>query len=410
MKTHLTERIVKTAQPVAGPDLLIRDDEVIGFGLCVYASGAKAFFLDFRVAGRKRYITIGSWPDWSVVAAREEAKALKRKIDQGSDPLAERQEIRGAATVRDLIDRYIEEHTVKLAPRNAADQKSMLRKFVEPEWGARKVTEITSSDVDRLLAKMAAGRARPKKDKPKTKRKRPLSKPRPTPIRANRLGEVLRKMFNLAIKPWGMRTDNPAAGFNRNTENEREVFLTPEQIEMLAEVINAHENQRAADVIRLILLTGARKGEARMARLEQFNLDLAIWTKPAATTKQKKMHRAPLSRAAVSFLRPRIAALPDGSEWLFPGDIEGRPIEDLRRFWADVQNKAGIHGVRIHDLRHTFASLLISGGASLPIVGKLLGHTQAKTTQRYAHLFDDPVRQGVDAVGDMLRPRLRLAS
>jgi integrase len=107
-------------------------------------------------------------------------------------------------------------------------------------------------------------------------------------------------MFNLAIKPWGIRTDNPAAGFNRNTENEREVFLTPEQIGTLAEVINAHENQRAADVIRLILLTGARKGEARMARLTSSILDFSIWTKPAATTKQKKMHRAPLSRAAVT--------------------------------------------------------------------------------------------------------------
>ena len=91
-------------------------------------------------------------------------------------------------------------------------------------------------------------------------------------------------------------------------------------------------------------------------------------------------------------------------------NIEGQPIEDIRRFWGDVQTKAEIQGVRVHDLRHTFASLLISGGASLPIVGKLLGHTQAKTTQRYAHLFDDPVRQGVDAVGDMLRPKLRLVS
>ncbi len=410
MKTHLTERIVKAAQPQTGPDLLIRDDEVTGFGLCVYSSGAKAFFLDFRVAGRRRYITIGAWPDWSVVAAREQAKVLKRRIDQGDDPLARRQEVRAAATVRDLIDRYIKEHTPKLALRNAADQTSMLRRLVEPEWGARKVAEISSSDVDRLLAKIAAGRARPRKEKPKTKRKRPLAKPRPTPIRANRVGEVLRKMFNLAVKPWGMRTDNPAAGFSRNTENEREVFLTPEQIGGLAEVINAHENQRAADVVRLILLTGARKGEARMARLDQFNLDLAIWTKPAATTKQKKMHRAPLSRTAVAFLRSRIASLPKGSDWLFPGDVEGQPIEDIRRFWADVQKKAGLHGVRIHDLRHTFASLLISSGATLPVVGKLLGHTQAKTTQRYAHLFDDPVRQGVDTVGDILRPKLRLVS
>lgn len=410
VKVHLTERVVKAAEPSGKYSALIRDDEVSGFGLRVYPNGSKGFFLDYRIAARRRLLTIGAWPTWSVVAARGRAMELKRRIDQGEDPLAERQEAREAATVRELIDRYIEEHTVKLALRNAADQKSMLRRFVEPEWGTRKVTEITSSDVDRLLAKMAAGRARPKKDKPKTKRKRLLAKTRPTPIRANRLGEVLRKMFNLAIKPWGMRADNPASGFSRNTENEREVFLTPDQIGKLAEVINAHENQRAADVIRLILLTGARKGEARTARLEQFNLDLAIWTKPAATTKQKKVHRAPLSRAAVGFLRGRIAELPEGSEWLFPGDVEGQPIEDIRRFWADVQKKSELHGVRIHDLRHTFASLLISGGASLPIVGKLLGHTQAKTTQRYAHLFDDPVRQGVDAVGDMLRPKLRLVS
>jgi integrase len=217
-------------------------------------------------------------------------------------------------------------------------------------------------------------------------------------------------MFNLAIKPWRMRPDNPASGFTRNTENEREVFLTPDQIEKLAGIIDAHENQRAADVVRFILLTGARKGEARTARFEQFNLDLAIWTKRATNTKQKKMHRVPLSRAATAFVRNRKAAVPDGCEWLFPGDVEGKPIEDIRRFWTDVQKKAGLDGVRIHDLRHTFASLLISGGASLPMVGKLLGHSQAKTTQRYAHLMDDPVRQSAEAVGEMLRPKLRLVS
>ena len=216
-------------------------------------------------------------------------------------PLAQRRDIREAATVRNLIDRYIEEHTAKLAPRNAADQKSMLRKLVEPEWGSRKAAEIASSDVDRLLAKFAAGRVRPRKKHPRQKRVKPLAKQRPTPIRANRLGEVLRKMFNLAVTPWGVRPDNPAAKFHRNVENEREVFLTPDQIGHIAAAIDVHTNQRAADVVRLILLTGARKGEARMARPEQFNLDLAVWTKKASTTKQRKMHRVPLSRAAAVF-------------------------------------------------------------------------------------------------------------
>jgi len=410
MKAHLTERFVKTAQPDPARNIIMRDDEVIGFGLRVTTAGAKAFVLSYVIAGRERRITIGAWPDWSVVAAREKARELKRRIDSGDDPLAERQAVRAAPTVRDLIDRYIAEHVPTLSERNGKDQTSMLRKLVEPEWGSRKVADITEADVSKLLAKIAAGRARPRKEQPKHKRRVALAKARPTPIRANRVGEVLRKMFNLAVKPWKMRDDNPAATFHRNVENEREVFLTLDQIGRLASAIDAHENQRAADVVRFILLTGARKGEARTARPDQFNLDLAIWTKKASTTKQKKMHRVPLSRAAVAFVRARLAALPADAEWLFPGDVEGRPIEDIRRFWADIQKAAGLEGVRVHDLRHTFASLLVSGGMSLPMIGKLLGHSSPKTTQRYAHLLDDPVRQGADAVGEMLRPKLKLIS
>lgn len=412
MKAHLTERMVKTAEGRPGKDVLIFDDEIAGLALCIYASGNRAFCLIYRIAGRQRRLTIGSWPDWSVTAAREEARALKRRIDQGDDPLGERQEARAAATVRELIDRYIEEHTSKLAPRSAADQISMLRKLVEPEWGVRKAAEITPSDVDRLLKKIAEGRARPHKEKPKRKRKKPLAKTRPTPIRANRVGEVLRKMFNLAIG-WKMREDNPAAAFARRVENERERFLTLEEIERIANIIDAHENRRAAGIVRMLLLTGARLGEVRCARFEQFDLDHAIWTKPAATTKQRKTHRLPLSSATVAFVRARRAEVPKGCPWLFPGDAldehgDPKPVQEIRKFWHDVRKRAGMSDLRIHDLRHTYASLLVSGGMSLPMIGKLLGHTQAKTTQRYAHLMDDPLRKGVEAVADMLRPKLRL--
>jgi len=410
MKTHLTERFVKASEPNPVRNIIVRDDEVIGFGLRVTTAGAKSFVLTYTIAHRERRITIGSWPEWSVTAAREKACDLKRRIDNGDDPLAERQEAREASTVRDLIDRYIAEHVPTLSARNGKDQTSMLRKLVEPEWGIRKVVDITEADVAKLLSKIAAGRRRPHKTKPTRKRAKPLAGRRPTPVRANRVGEVLRKMFNLAIKPWRMRTDNPAIGFARNVENEREVFLSLKQIDRLAAALDAHENQRAADVVRFILLTGARKGEALTARPEQFNLDLAIWTKKASTTKQKKMHRVPLSRVAVTFVRARLATLPPDSQWLFPGDVEGKPIEDIRRFWADIQKAAGLEGVRVHDLRHTFASLLVSGGMSLPMIGKLLGHSSPKTTQRYAHLLDDPVRQGADAVGELLRPKLRLVS
>ena len=238
-------------------------------------------------------MTIGRWPEWSTTAARERAKELRREIDAGADPLGDREQGRDAPRFKDLIDRYIEEHLPHLAPTNASDQKSMLRKLVEPDWGNRLVAEITPSDVEKLLTKIAAGRARPSKAKPNN-RARKLQGSKPTPIRANRTGEVLRKMFTLAVG-WKWRADNPASGFRRRLENERERFLSKEEIGKLAEALDAAEDQRAATIIRMCLLTGARVGEVRQARFEHFNLELGSWSKPATTTKQRKIHRLPIS-------------------------------------------------------------------------------------------------------------------
>ncbi len=147
------------------------------------------------------------------------------------------------------------------------------------------------------------------------------------------------------------------------------------------------EDQRAAAIIRLCMLTGARVGEVRTAQFDQFNLDYAIWSKPASTTKQRKIHRVPISQDVAAIVRLRQQAVPRGNPWLFPGETVGQPVKDISRFWARVQREAELPGVRIHDLRHTFASLLVSGGASLEMIGKLLGHSQMQTTQRYAHPF-----------------------
>ena len=223
-------------------------------------------------------------------------------------------------------------------------------------------------------------------------------------MRANRVGEILRKMFNLAIE-WGMRTDNPANGFYRRIENPRERFLSKDEIDRLAKALDAAEDQRAAGIIRLCMLTGARVGEVRQARFEQFDLDYCLWSKPASTTKQRKVHRVPISEDVAAIVRQRRLLVPRGSPWLFPGDVPGEPVKELRRFWRNIQKQVRIEDVRIHDLRHTFASLLVSGGASLEMIGKLLGHSQMQTTQRYAHLMEGPLRAGVDAVAGMLRPR-----
>lgn len=405
-RLRLNDKAVREQVPEEGRHVQVFDTEVRGFSIRILASGNRCFSLDYRFAGRQRRMTIGRWPEWTVTAARERARDLRRMIDEGGDPLGTRGELREAPRFSDMIDRYLVEHIPHLAKTNASDQQSMLTKLVKPHWGKKLVAEITPHDVAKLLNIIAKGRARPSKEKPNN-RARKLQGAKPTPIRANRVGEVLRKMFTLAIG-WGWRTDNPASAFKKRLENERERFLSQEEIGKLAEVLDAAMDQRAAGIIRLCMLTGSRVGEVRQARFEQFNLELGSWSKPAATTKQRKIHRIPISADVAAIVRQRQLLVPKANPWLFPGDTPGQPVKEIRRFWINVQKDAKLPDVRIHDLRHTFASLLVSGGASLEMIGKLLGHSQMQTTQRYAHLMDSPLRAGVDAVASMFRPRPKI--
>ena len=405
-RLRLNDKVVREQVPEEGRHVQVFDTEVRGFSIRILASGNRCFSLDYRFAGRQRRMTIGRWPEWTVTAARDRARDLRRMIDEGGDPLGTRGELREAPRFSDMIDRYLVEHVPHLAKTNASDQQSMLTKLVKPHWGKKLVAEITPHDVAKLLNIIAKGRARPSKEKPNN-RARKLQGAKPTPIRANRVGEVLRKMFTLAIG-WGWRTDNPASAFKKRLENERERFLSQEEIGKLAEVLDAAMDQRAAGIIRLCMLTGSRVGEVRQARFEQFNLELGSWAKPAATTKQRKIHRVPISAEVAAIVRQRQLLVPKANPWLFPGDTPGQPVKEIRRFWINVQKDAKLPDVRIHDLRHTFASLLVSGGASLEMIGKLLGHSQMQTTQRYAHLMDSPLRAGVDAVASMFRPRPKI--
>lgn len=159
-RLKLNEKAFRDAEPKPGISYQIFDTEVIGFAARIQASGARTFTIDYRHAGRQRRMTIGRWPEWSVTAARERAKELRHAIDEGVDPLSTREEFRGAPRIKDMIDRYIAEHLPK---NNAADQTSMLKKMVEPNWGNKLVTQITKSDVARFLDFVAEGRPRPSK-------------------------------------------------------------------------------------------------------------------------------------------------------------------------------------------------------------------------------------------------------
>jgi len=380
-RIKLTEKVLREACPVPGRDYQIFDTDLRGFAVCIYRGGGRAFTIDYRHAGRQRRMTFGRWPEWSVAAARERAKELRREIDAGTDPLAQREAMREVPRIADLIERYCAQHLPKLSERNAADQRSALAKMVAPVWGRKLVTEITSTDVDKFLTRVAEGRARPHKDRPNN-RARKLQGAKPTPVRANRIGEILRKMFTLAVE-WGWCEDNPAQRFHRRTETPRERFLSQEEIASLAAALDAAEDRRAADIIRLCMLTGARLGEVRQARFEQFNLEHLSWSKPPMMTKQRRAHRVPISDEVAAIVRQRRLTAIQGSPWLFPGDTPGQPVQEIRRFWARIQREVGIEDVRVHDLRHTFASLLVSGGASLEMIGKLLGHSQTQTTRNH---------------------------
>ena len=385
MAEKLTDQMVRVLVPPASGNRVSYDSEVRGFGVRSTAAGARSFVLNYRAGGRERRITIGSSPDWTVKAARERAKALKQRIDIGEDPMAERRAARAAPTMNDLADRFEAEHLTKRRASTARDYASILRLHVRPQLGTMRVMDVRHSDVERLHSTIA----------------------KEAPYRANRTAAVLSKMMALAVK-WEMRPDNPVRGIERKPEARRERYLTPAEITRLSAVLLAHPERASANAVRLLLLTGARRGEVLSATWDQFDLSVGVWVKPAASTKQGKLHRVPLSGAAVALLVEmrreadaqavmlRPGARP--SPFLFPG-MAGKPLQEIKRFWAAVTNAANLKDVRVHDLRHTFASILASAGLSLPIIGALLGHTQAATTSRYSHLMDDPLRAATERVG-----------
>jgi integrase len=211
-------------------------------------------------------------------------------------------------------------------------------------------------------------------------------------------------MFSLSVS-WGWRADNPAKGIQKYQEEKRDRWLNGEELQRFWAVLDKHPNNLTAYIFKFLLLTGARKSEATQATWDQFDLEKGLWTKPSHMTKQKKTEYLPLSGKALEVLQ-EIKKLSGNSIFLFPGRVEGQPIKEIKTFWKTAIKAANLKNIRIHDLRHTHASHLVSSGLSLSIVGKLLGHTQASTTQRYAHLADEPLRQAAELFSSKIGEKL----
>ncbi len=375
----LTKRIVEAAQPNSDRELILWDTELPGFGLRVWPSGKRVYILKYRTSdGHQRKATIGQHGPLTTVKARTRALKWLSEAKHGGDPAGSALETRRAPTVGQLAQRYIEEHArAKKRPASIEADERQLRLYVLPALGRKKVASVTRADVAHLHHSM-----------------------RQKPISANRCLALLSKMFNLAEK-WDLRPDgtNPARHIERFRENRRERFLSNEELANLGKTLAEAETERielpsVIAAIRLLLFTGCRRSEILTLRWDSVDFERGCLQLLESKTGSKTIH---LSAPALNVLAnlERI----DDNPYVIVGAKPTTHLVNLTKPWMRIREQAGLNGVRLHDLRHSFASVAAAGGLSLPLIGALLGHTQPQTTARYAHLAADPLRQANDLVG-----------
>lgn len=375
----LTKSVVDAAKPSLR-EYVLWDEHPKGFGVRVTPHGVKSYLVKYRVGhgrrARQRKLTIGRHGSpWTLEQARREAKRLLGMAAQGSDPADQRSAKRQAERFDEFVKRYMRDHaTPKKKASSAAGDQDLIDRILLPALRGRLVADIDHRDIAKLHGSMS---------------NRPYS--------ANRCLALLSKMFSLA-EAWGdrPRLSNPCFGISKFPETKRERFLTGPELRRLSETITKAEECGAHPygiaVLRLLIMTGARKGEILSLRWSELDSDRHLITKVDSKTGRKAL---PISRAASAYIRqlPRR----ENSPWVFPAARGDGHYQGLTKVWLNIRLQAGLPDVRIHDLRHTFASIAVGGGASLPVIGRILGHTQSQTTQRYAHLADDPVRHAIEA-------------
>jgi integrase len=380
---RLTQALVDQAS-ASGRDRIVFDSQLPGLGLRITPTGTKIFVAQARVSGRKRRITVGYAPDMSLAKARAEALQTLAAMRGGMDPTADRKARLRAAqarsiTVRGLAERWMTERVIpKLKPRTADDYQHLLTLHILPSLGNLTVAEIDREHIERRHLEM-----------------------RDTPRRANYMVATLKALLNFAAR-CGLRSNNPALGIQPYRENKRERFLSEAEICAAADAITRAENGGgigpfAAAGLRLALFTGARSGEITAIEWDHIDWERRLVRLPdSKTNTPRTIH---LSDAALEVLR----TTPHVGPYVVAGQKRGAPYKGLSRAWALTRRHAGLDDVRLHDLRHSYASLAAGRGVSLHMIGKLLGHKDSGTTQRYAHLARDVVQAVNDEIGAVMQ-------
>lgn len=363
-------------------DQFIWDDVLKGFGVRISPRGKKTFVVQYRHNKRTQRVRIGHYGTTTVFEARRDARILLGEIAKGRSPAKHLRENRQSPSLNFVADRFMNEHAlVRLKPTTQSDYRHNLKAYILPVLGQRQVNDINHQDIQELHQKMSK-----------------------TPVQANRTISVLSKIFSMCEK-WGYRANlsNPCTQIERYKEARRHRFLDHQELAQLWEALEAFEQNRiisfyAVQAFKLLILTGCRLGEIRTLKWDYVKGNRIEF--PDTKTGYK---RIPFNKEAMLVLAliPKVADNP----YVICGSVEGQPIINLQKSWRRVRSKANLEDVRIHDLRHTFASHAVMGGTPLAIVSKLLGHSQIATTMRYAHLADQELLNATDGIGSSLKPR-----
>jgi len=380
-RTTLTKRYLET---ISGPlngktEQTLMDANTPGLGVRIREGGAMTYVVRYKRHGRKREMTLGGYRDLALKKAREMAQNVRTQVAEGRDPAAEKQRRLHAPTVGDVSDLFFDTEAKDLRDSTLRNYRDYANHHILPALGSRKIEDVTRADVNELRRALAD-----------------------TPTKANRVVSFLSRLCTLAMDE-EVLTVNPCARVKRYHEEAKERHLSEEEWRALAEALETEPNREVANLVRLLMLTGARKSEVLRAEWSQFDLDeeRPVWLKPSSHTKQRRSHRATLSQSAACLLRSMRSEADQHSPYLFPMPSDpSRHRADPKKPWTRIRERAGLADVRMHDLRHTFASRAVLNGADLYTVGKLLGHTQIRTTERYAHLVDDPQRRAANLVDD----------